>query len=320
MSSLNALDASLQHLKPVQTLKNCLNLGRIPHAFLLHGPCLKPLEDIALALTQSLLGKPQTKLSETDYFYLRPTNKMRQIDAEATRELLQKLYQTSKAAYKVAIIYEADRLNTYAANALLKTLEEPPSKTALILLSTRPYEVLPTILSRCFQFKISTPSPSLEHAEWESWLQDLHLWLQALVEGTSFNKTFLAESILGAYGLIYRFESILEQMLQDEEKHTKALKQKDEADSPLKAEEKIAQETARLKDIRQQLLKATEKAIRDSVLHVAKPLQPSSVLSLCQTIQTFEDSVRLLDVNLQISTALEGFFLQTLKLWIRNKA
>jgi len=47
----------------------------------------------------------------------------------------------------VAIIEAADRLNTQAANAFLKTLEEPPDKSVLILLSTEPQRLLPTILS-----------------------------------------------------------------------------------------------------------------------------------------------------------------------------
>lgn len=319
MLSLHALDASLQALKPVQTLYTCLSSGRIPHALLLYGPSLEPLEAVALSLIASLLAKPLEAINETDYFYLRPTNKMRQIDVEASQELLHQLYQTSNHTYKVALIYEADRLNTYAGNALLKTLEEPPPQTILILLSTRPYEVLPTLLSRCFQFKIASPTPPLEHPQWHSWLKDLERWFKSLIDASTFHKAFLAEMVLGAYGLIYRFETLLDHSLENEEKSLKTTKPKDAADSPLKAEEKIAQDTAKLKHIRQQALKATEETIRAGILQHA-PLQPSTILSLCQTIQAFEDAVRLLDVNLSISTALEGFFLNTLKLWIRNRA
>jgi len=53
--------------------------------------------------------------------------------------------------YKVYIIGDADKMNEEAANALLKTLEEPPPQTVLILLAPDPTSVLPTIASRCVQ-------------------------------------------------------------------------------------------------------------------------------------------------------------------------
>ena len=61
---------------------------------------------------------------------------------------------------KVAIIVEADRLNINAGNAFLKTLEEPPANSILILLSTDPERILETILSRCLRFSFGTePTP-----------------------------------------------------------------------------------------------------------------------------------------------------------------
>jgi DNA polymerase-3 subunit delta' len=57
----------------------------------------------------------------------------------------------TQAEYKVGVITAADRLNIQAANAFLKTLEEPPQKSILILLSTDPQRLLETILSRCLR-------------------------------------------------------------------------------------------------------------------------------------------------------------------------
>jgi DNA polymerase III subunit delta' len=55
------------------------------------------------------------------------------------------------AQYKFGIIVAADRLNVQAANAFLKTLEEPPANSILVLLSTEPQRVIETIISRCLR-------------------------------------------------------------------------------------------------------------------------------------------------------------------------
>ena len=71
-----------------------------------------------------------------------------------TRELITKVQVTPAVApCKVAIIHEVDRMNTAAANVFLKTLEEPPANTTLLLLTTRPYALLPTIRSRVLHFR-----------------------------------------------------------------------------------------------------------------------------------------------------------------------
>jgi DNA polymerase-3 subunit delta' len=67
---------------------------------------------------------------------------------------------------KVAVVAPADRMNVAAANALLKTLEEPPPDTYLILVTEQPGRLPPTILSRCR--KLAAPLPSAEEAR--AWL------------------------------------------------------------------------------------------------------------------------------------------------------
>ena len=69
---------------------------------------------------------------------------------------------------KVAVIAPADRMNVAAANALLKTLEEPPPETYLILATEQPGRVPPTILSRCRKLAAPFPSASVARA----WLAD----------------------------------------------------------------------------------------------------------------------------------------------------
>jgi len=76
----------------------------------------------------------------------------------------------SEAAYKVAVLVCADRLRTEAANAFLKTLEEPPAKSVLILLSTEPQRLLETIISRCLRLNFGTGSKIVLSAGQQQWL------------------------------------------------------------------------------------------------------------------------------------------------------
>ena len=68
-----------------------------------------------------------------------PESKSRIVSVDQMRELMREIQlKPNEAEYKVAVIVAADRLNPQAANAFLKTLEEPPPETVLILLTTEP--------------------------------------------------------------------------------------------------------------------------------------------------------------------------------------
>ncbi len=64
-------------------------------------------------------------------------------------------YRSAAAGKKVFVILDAEKMNDESANALLKTLEEPPSRTMLILTTTQPGQLLPTLLSRCQHIRLS---------------------------------------------------------------------------------------------------------------------------------------------------------------------
>lgn len=94
-------------------------------------------------------------------------NQENKIDKKSSQEVVLSQIKTLTNAvniashrghYKVVMVYPAESLNVYAANALLKTLEEPPGKTIFILVSDQLDRVLPTILSRCQRLAIATPS------------------------------------------------------------------------------------------------------------------------------------------------------------------
>ena len=92
--------------------------------------------------------------SHPDFFWLARSEGKNDITVEATRELDRKLSNAPfSAPCKVAVVAEADYMNIDAQNAFLKTLEEPPAKSILILLSEKTGDFLPTVLSRCRQVR-----------------------------------------------------------------------------------------------------------------------------------------------------------------------
>src|SRR6185295_10941054 len=79
-------------------------------------------------------------------------DQMRQIEREAN-------FRPYEGKARVFLIEDADKLNAPSANALLKVLEEPPDTSHIILLTSRPAMLLPTILSRCQMIRFSPLKP-----------------------------------------------------------------------------------------------------------------------------------------------------------------
>lgn len=102
-----------------------------------------------------------------DYFELKPYDDKKEISIDQVRQLNQKLFETShQGGFKVAVIQQAEKLNVSAFNALLKTIEEPPEKTLIILSSYQLTRLPATIKSRCRQIRFTKP----DKATAESWL------------------------------------------------------------------------------------------------------------------------------------------------------
>lgn len=176
----------------VQLLQRSLARGRLGHAYLFTGHQLEQLETIARTLAKTLNCQNPVKTNgvatdccddclscrkienenHADLHWARPESKSRIISVDQTRELMREIQlKPTEAGYKIAIIAGADRLNAQAANAFLKTLEEPPQKSVLILLSTEPSRILETILSRCLRLNFSAETARTLSAEQAYWLQ-----------------------------------------------------------------------------------------------------------------------------------------------------
>jgi DNA polymerase-3 subunit delta' len=126
------------------------------HSYLLTGDHSEALENLALGLAGQVLGG--APVEHPDFHAVRPESKSRHITVEQVRELERELYlRPFMAPVKVAVIFDAERMclgAASAANAFLKTLEEPPGHTLILLTSARPAMLLPTIVSRCLRLDL----------------------------------------------------------------------------------------------------------------------------------------------------------------------
>lgn len=128
--------------------------GRLAHAYLLCGPRGSGKHDVIERLAARILGADDVR-KHPDFHHAEPESKSRRILIEQIRRLEHAL--RSKPAIgprKVAVIREADRLQPQAANAFLKTLEEPPAGSHIFLTSSSPDALLETIVSRCIIVQI----------------------------------------------------------------------------------------------------------------------------------------------------------------------
>ena len=102
-----------------------------------------------------------------DYFVLEPEEAEKPIRVDQVRDLVGFVVQTAQlGGRKVVLLEPAEAMNVNAANALLKSLEEPSGDTVLLLISHQPSRLLPTIKSRCQQ--VTCPQPGL--AQSQAWL------------------------------------------------------------------------------------------------------------------------------------------------------
>jgi len=154
--------------KPITFLQNAVKRGRVSHAYLFSGPrgvgkrttaevfaralhCLRESLDACEKCPSCL---KMVRGNHPDRMILKPEGQF--IRIQEIRELQNQMrFRPVEGGKRVFIILDADRMNSAAANALLKTLEEPAAANILILISSRPHLLPLTILSRCQQVRFS---------------------------------------------------------------------------------------------------------------------------------------------------------------------
>jgi DNA polymerase III subunit delta' len=129
--------------------------ARLAHSFLFSGPEGSGKRRLVDEFYRTVNGK---MADQADFHGIEPESKSRKILVEQIRELEASLrLHATRAKVKFGVVYEADRLMPQAANAFLKTLEEPPDHSLLILVTALPEALLDTIRSRCIELSLRAP-------------------------------------------------------------------------------------------------------------------------------------------------------------------
>lgn len=138
-----------------ELLRHAIESGHPAHGYLLVGGVRGMAGELADRVLALLFGAGDLS-AHPDIHRLSPEKKSRIISVESVRErLVNPMDQTAYGGgWKVGVVYGVDRLQAAGANAFLKTLEEPPPKTLFLLLTDRPEQLLPTIISRCQRIEL----------------------------------------------------------------------------------------------------------------------------------------------------------------------
>lgn len=152
------------------SLTAAMQAGRLPHALLVGAYPGWGAAQLGAWLALQVLAHPRSedvrRLAHPDFRLLAPEQGVIPVD-EVRRLTAFAQRAPQLASAKVALIEDADRMNLNAANALLKSLEEPPADTYLILTSQRVGALLPTVRSRCQKVVVDR-----DIAAAEAWLGD----------------------------------------------------------------------------------------------------------------------------------------------------
>lgn len=188
--------------------------GRLAHAYLLVGPPRTSgrvfAESVLKLLYCTAAEKPcgtcdgchrVERRSHPDVTWLEPEKKSRVIGVEQVRDLNHRLAQTSFAGgWKAGVVCFADRMEDACANAFLKTLEEPPGRSLLLLVTEHPQALLPTLLSRCQRIQLSSRQDTVA-AAWHAPLLEI---LRAPVGSSVAEKMATAARIKQVLGEVKR--------------------------------------------------------------------------------------------------------------------
>jgi len=136
--------------------------GCLAQVYLVSGYDLKTSLSELEKFAKVVLGTDNLKNSG-EYIYIAKDSKSKNITIDQIRFVQEFSYKTSViSGNKIIVIYGADQMNINAANSCLKLLEDTPSNSYIFLLTAHPYNLLPTILSRCTKINLPNQSDNID--------------------------------------------------------------------------------------------------------------------------------------------------------------
>ena len=160
---------SFTYQQAESVLLQSIRSGRMPHALLFTGTPAAGTHKLVLKLARELNGAVAESMESLRHpmcRVLRPSSKTRRILIEDVRGIEPFLaLKAEPGDTKLVVMLEADRMMEEAANAFLKTLEEPPPQTLIILVTEQPSRLLITILSRCVRLNLREAGSQLHLSE-----------------------------------------------------------------------------------------------------------------------------------------------------------
>ena len=291
--------------------------GQLGHAYLCVGDPLTEGKDFAEKMAVMLLAdgedteenkihrRVHTRL-HPDVHWVEPRGKLRQIKVEDVQVTLKRIYEKSfEGGWKLVVFLAAERLNPSSGNKLLKSLEEPPPKTLILLVSDSPEQLLDTLRSRCQT--LTLPRTVLEDVPWLPGLIEL------LCMGPPRNLRVRLDRAA-------RFRDFFEMAARNQLEGGAAEASNEEVDEDV--------ENARMSDARRKMqrkvMSAVEEWYRDVLIckQVADPVQlryasQEEVLkaqaeslpmkSILKIIENIRTASRRFDGNLPVQVVLEQF-------------
>jgi DNA polymerase III subunit delta' len=185
------------HERPITILKKAIAQERVGHAYLFSGPNAIGKRTLAVVFAQALNCEQARKLgdacdqcsaclkirhnSHADLINIKADGQFIRINA--IREIQEQMkFKPLEGGWRVTIIDDADKMREEAANALLKTLEEPTASNIFILVSSRPYSLPATIISRCRHMRFN-PLPAAAVARFLAQKKEMNLEKALLLAG-----------------------------------------------------------------------------------------------------------------------------------------
>ncbi|MGA0333405.1 MAG: hypothetical protein ACO3N7_04190 [Kiritimatiellia bacterium] len=307
----------------LQEMQRLFQEGLLGHAYLCVGNPLEEGKAFAGELAQILLsgsgekeadpGKLRHRIetrSHPDVHWVEPRGKLRQIKVEDLKTTLKRIHEKSfEGGWKIVVFLAAERLNPSSGNQLLKSLEEPPACTLILLVSDAPEQILDTLRSRCQTLHLPR-----DLGREPVWKEDL---LRILRDGPPRN---LRARLERAARFRDFFESAAQQYLEAEEELGAA------EESGEDVEEDV--EKARMSDARRKMQRAILSAVeewyrdvqvcrhspesstlcypeeREFLRQQAETLPPASITKLLANVR---NSARRLEGNLPVQVVLEQF-------------